>query len=483
MIGVVLFLFGSVALGGDDAAALMRSGRLQEAVPVARAEAEAAPQNLDAQERFIDLMLQLGLTELAVEPYRSRLRAHPDDPDAHYLVGRAVTSLDAARREYEAALALAPAHARAEMGMGAIHRSLGEHADAETAYAAAVAADPSLIEAWTGLAYSRLAQDHAPDALIAARSAEEHVPRAAEGYLIDAVLDPSHAEATLRTGEKATGADPRIEAALAEIYLARGDGSAAAKSAKAALAVDPSRPDARLSALFASCMSAGHLDADGYQALLTDQRLETTDGPAARADYDRLQPKYPKCALIPMSRARVEAAAGDAASAEADLTKALQLDPGNLEATAAKGLLLADIRPADARPLLSRAAEALPTDASLAVAAAKAELATGAIDAAKTRMDAAIVTWPWDVRVVLVHAQVTSATGDREAAYQALLSAAQRFPDARIVLALAAAAKDAGHVAQAADILEQIGRQTGHPEFERMADELRKNPSAQQHAP
>ena len=49
----------------SEAERLLRAGRVAEALPVARVEAESAPDDLDAQERYIDALLTMGLIGVA----------------------------------------------------------------------------------------------------------------------------------------------------------------------------------------------------------------------------------------------------------------------------------------------------------------------------------------------------------------------------------------------------------------------------------
>ena len=65
----------------------MLSGRVDEALPVARQEAFEDPANLDAQERYIDLLLTVGMAGMAEQTYRDRVQQAPMDADAHYLLG------------------------------------------------------------------------------------------------------------------------------------------------------------------------------------------------------------------------------------------------------------------------------------------------------------------------------------------------------------------------------------------------------------
>jgi len=186
--------------------------------------------------------------------------------------------------------------------------------------------------------------------------------------------------------------------------------------------------------------------------------------------------RYPKSPIPRMARARAEAASKDLVAAKEDLRQALVIDPDNLEAQAALGLVLLDSGAhAEARPLLVGAAKGRPTDASLAVSAASAEAGSGKSADAVARPAAASETWPYDVRVALTRAQVLSAAGDSEGAYVVLKEAARRRPDGRLILALVGAAKDTGRYGEAANILDEIARQTGNPQWSDLAYKVRSS--------
>lgn len=475
----VLFLLmalASPAWAATRGEQLMLAGRLEEALDVVRDEAVAAPRDVDAQERYIDLLLTLRLPHEATQMYRARVAANPQDADAHYLLGRAATTIAEARAGYEAALRLNPSHARSHMGMGALYRAVQDPAAAETAYRRATELDPKLAEAWAGLGYALLSQGRGEEALAAARQGIAHCPEQADAYLAVAVLAPGESQQILEEAARRIPHDPRTHAALAELYLVRGDGDNAKKAAQRAIAIDPGDSDALLSAMFADAMSRGVLDPAGYQALVQHQRVERTDPDVAARAYDDLVKRYPKCALVYMSRARLLAARGDTKGAVRDLEKALAIEPGNVEAQAAYGLVLYnEQRAAEARPWLEKAAKARPRDASLAMAAAMAERDSGDVPAAKLRLSAASQTWPYDARVAMTRARVLSDAGDREGAYAVLRDAVGRIPDARLVLALAAAAKDIGRFSEAATLLEELGKATGNASFRDIAADLRSH--------
>jgi len=459
---------------GSQAEALMFSGRVEEALVVAREEALAAPGDLDAQERYIDLLLSVGLPDVAQRTFRARLEDHPTDADAHYLLGRSVTTAEEATASYRRALQLDPDHARSYMGLAAVQRTVGTNREAEAGYRRAVELDPTLGEAWVGLQAVLVVEGRPDEALQVARRAVQALPGEADSYLAISLLAPEEALDTLRTAVDRAGHDPRTHSALGEELLLVPDPAGARAAALRALAIDPALAEPQLTVLFANEMASGDLDLEGYRALVGARRLEAHDPPAALRAYQDLVARYPHTPLTWMARARVRTSLGASAGAESDLRQALLLDPGNVEASAALGLLLhrAD-RSAEAAPLLNTAAAGRPGDASLAIAAAEALAATGAWDEGLVHLERASSLHPRDVRVILARAKLSSEHGDLEGAYAVLRDALPAVPDVRLVIALAAAARDLGRLEEAAALLEDLGRQSGEQAFIDMAARLR----------
>src|SRR5690606_20117134 len=107
---LALILLSPSSFAAERVESLLRAGRLAEAIPLAEAEARAAPTDLDAQERYLDLLLTLGLPRDAETFCRERVAVKPGEADAHYLLGRALQSPQASRVAYEHALRIDPEH-------------------------------------------------------------------------------------------------------------------------------------------------------------------------------------------------------------------------------------------------------------------------------------------------------------------------------------------------------------------------------------
>lgn len=447
----------------------MYAGDVESALKAAASEARAAPGDLAAQERWIDVQLTLGLTDRAVLAAKGRVDASPTSPDAHYLLGRALPSADQARQAYERALRLDPDHARSHMGMGAIHTARQDFPAAIDAYARATRLDASLAEAWLGLARAHLAQGDVPPALEVSRKAMAAVPDHPDAYLTAAVLDPTTARATLDLAARKAGQDSRVHAALAELQLAAGEGDAALTSSTRALQIDPTDTGALRVQLFARALKAGTLDAKGLRTLIAVQ--SAAGGPST---WDGLVAGYPRTGLTWAGRSQARLVAGDATGALADLVEATKRDPDEPELQGAYGLLLLrQGKAADAVPWLAKATAARPWDGSLGVAHGAALSRAGRHDEAIAALSRLADRRRYDSEVAIAHADALLAAGKPEVAYQVVLQAAERRMDPRLMVALMAVATQTGRFAEAAGILEEIGTTTGNASALELAAKLR----------
>ncbi|TNE84531.1 MAG: tetratricopeptide repeat protein [Deltaproteobacteria bacterium] len=465
---LLLTLLVSPSFAAESVEDLVLAGRYADAAPLAEAQAVAAPEDLDKQERYIGVMRALGMAA-AVDPiYAGLAPAASSDADAHYLRGLAGATPDRMEDGLRAALKLDPGHARALTALGHLQRARGDLAAAEASYRTALSANDTLADAWSGLGAVLMVQNKLDAALEVGRRAIKKVPARGDNYVAVATLDPKHAGETLEKGVAAAPTDPRLRAALARHYLTLGKGKEAQRAARAALEINPLDPDARRWMMYAKAQQDGVLDASGFNLA-----EEAREGGRVEA-WSTLIAGYPKCALLWVERSAAHAARNDLKGARADAEKALSIDPDNIEAHAALGLILLDPDPAAAKPHLKAAVEGRAVDASLQVATAIAEAQTGEMDAARARLKDAVETHPYDLRALLTYGQVLSAE-DAQATYDLMADAVQRMPDARVVLAFVGAAKDAGRLKDAAKLLEDVGRRTGNPVFKEAATMLEQH--------
>jgi tetratricopeptide (TPR) repeat protein len=447
----------------------MYRGDVEGALEAARAEAAADPNDIDARERQNDILLSIGLYDRAEKLARAWVEEAPRNPDAHYLLGRALADPRAAQASYERALKIEPMHARSHMGLGAIYTSDGTLGKAIEAYGRAVRFDSSLTEAWAGLMRSQMATDDVAAATQTAQQSIEAVPSDPEGYLALAVLKPGSARETLEAGARQAGYDPRLQALLAEVRLSAGDAPGALSAARRALEIDPTEPNALKTQLFAREIVAGNLSQKGYRTL-----LDLGDASAEPGRYDGLVTAHPRSALVLAGRSRAHLAAGSVEKARADLEAAVKLQPEEAEFQAAYGLLLLKSgSPREAVAPLIQASRARAWDGSLGIALARALTGSGDHEGAVAASKALSEARPYDSEASIAHADALLAAGNPEAAYQVVLAAAERRMDDKLVVALMAAAAQSGRFAEAAEIMEQIAEATGDSRAKELAAKLR----------
>jgi tetratricopeptide (TPR) repeat protein len=473
-------LIAPPAFAGEPISDLLRAGQIAEAVQSAEASAKARPSDLDAQEEWIDLLLSLGIAGHAQQHYAQLLQAHPEDPNLHYLAGRAALSPETSRKAYERALRLNPEHPRAHMGMGALHRAAGDLGAAAAAYQRALLGDAKLAEAWGGLLACYLGAGDRDGALKVAKVAMEAVPQDAEAYLAYAMLDPTQAGLVLREAVSEVPGDARVHASMAEQLLLEGQPEQARRAARLALGIAPDHPGALLALMFADAIASGSLDRQGLEALIDARQQARTDPTGARATLDALAVRYPRAALVPTTRGHLRLAA-DPAGARQDFEAALRLDPNQVEAQAALGLLLHRAgEHSRAVPLLTAAAAARPTDARLAVALANSSFTVGQRDAALRTIERAQAVNPFDVAVVLTRAHLLASWGKHQDAYDVVSTASELIPDVRVIMAVGAAAAELGRYEEAIEIYDMLAGRSGDAKLAETARQLRAKAAAAQ---
>lgn len=469
----LLTLLTLSAAHAADVKDLLRTGRIDAAVDQASSVARAMPDDLDAQELWIDIMLSLRTPATVQRHYGRRAEADPQSADAHYLVGRAATEPETSIAAYQRALSIDPDHARAHMGMGAMYRTSQQLDLAAASYQRALLRDPSLAEAWGGLLAIFTMGSDRQAILDVAKAAILHVPDHAEAWMVLLTYDTQNTAALLEQALRAVPDDARVHAAHAEFMLREGQGASAVRSADQALKLDPTHRGAQLARIFGRAMAAGTLDVRGYRDLVQAQAMEGTDPVAARTTYDDLVARYPNAPLPYMSRARLRVRT-DPTGARQDLERALAVDGDNDEARAALGMLLAQGGHPDlAAPLLTAVAKRRTYDASLLRAAATATFDAGDRTEGLSLIRQAHSTHPGDVATTMQLMAMLGATGDAQGAFEAGRAALRTSRDVRLQIATAAAAQDAGQLEEAATRYEAIALLTGRDAFREVAAKLR----------
>jgi len=466
--GMGALAFAADARGAETAAeTLVRQGRIEEGIQAAAEQAVLKPNDLDAHELYIDLLLNTGFVDQARATYAKRVQLNPLDANAHYLLGRATVDARSARAAYEKALRIDPAHARSHMGMGAVYTALSNPSEAEAAYGRAVSMAPHLVEAWMGRIRARLGAEDLAGAIQRAEEGLAAVPNDPSLTYTLVTFDPNRSAALLPQAIAATPDDAPLREAWAAHLLASGQNDEALEAARAALAIDPTREEAQLVAWTADELATGRLDRG------TATQLQGARQQRDLAALDAVVAKAPTSVLAHLARANAREAKG-VDGVLADLEKAHTLDPTHPDACAAYGkALLVAGRGADALSPLSCAAARREWDVPLLIALAQAEVSGGEAAVGVPRLHALAESRPTDVVVIGAYAQALVDTGQAEKAYNLVKRTMARVPDPRLAAAFVMVSVAAGHREEAASFLESLAAQSGSDALRQKAAALR----------
>ncbi len=467
LLAAIAFL-ASPALGAESAAeALVRQGRIEEGIQAAAEQAVLRPDDMDAHELYIDLLLNIGYVGQARATYAKRVQLNPLDANAHYLLGRATVDARAAKDAFEKALRIDPAHARSHMGMGAVHLALNNASESESAYGRATSMDPSLVEAWMGRIRARLAAGDLSGAVERCEEGLKAIPNDPNITYSLVTLDPTRAPSLLPAAIAATPDDAPLREALAIHLLASGQTDEALEMARTALVIDSTRMEAQLVAWTAAELAEGRIDRPTATAL--QQARQSQDLPG----LDAVVAKAPRSVLAHLGRAQARKESG-ANGVLDDLKQAYRLDATHSEACAAYGkALLQSGKAAEAVEPLACAANVRPWDVHLQIALAQAEVGSGLAAQGMPRLHALAEARPTDVVVVGAYAQILVDSGQADKAYNLVKRAMARVPDPRLGAAFVMVAVAAGHRAEAADFLEDLANQAGNDALKQRAQALR----------
>ncbi len=456
------------------AEALLERGEVGAALDEVKARVAEAPGDVAAHELLIDILAGTGRATLARDLYRGLVKENPGNADFLYLLGRAEPDAASSRSAFEAALAMSPGHARACMGIGAVHRAEGRFAQAADAYELALNADPTLTEAWTGLRASHLGarDDAAAEAVVRRQIAT--FPDDLDGWAALAELSAVPSVQAWTEAVAAKPSDPARQTRLARAAFEAQQLDVAVKAYDRALALGAIDAGAlRAERAILDEVRAGALTMPAAAALLQVRSVARENPDQAVGLVDQIIERHPHSGWALMVRGNLFRASGRVGEAERDLRAAVDRMPASPEAWSALGLYLLDRRrPDEAQPLLARAAEARPDDVSLVVAAAMATGQAGDVAAADAALRAATRRFPDSAGPVLGLARLRTSNGDSDGAFAALTESLRRGPDVSVAYALVSTAQETGRTADAIAILRRLAVETGDPRFAQAANGL-----------
>jgi Flp pilus assembly protein TadD len=236
-----------------------QSGDWQSALASYKRALTLDPSYADARYDLATLELHHDQYEAAASDYRVLIQQHPDDAAAHSGLGAALAQLqqdDAARAEFERALALDPAQPDTLVNYASLELGANNPEHAHELLTKAVAAGAHDAATYQQLAFADQQTHH-----------------------------PEEAEAALRSAIAADPADPTSHALLAQLLAARGDLKAAITEQQAALRLNAKDADgwSNLGVLHAQTGQSTEARSDFEHALAIDPHHAQ-----ARANLQRL---------------------------------------------------------------------------------------------------------------------------------------------------------------------------------------------------
>jgi len=466
-------LLAPLFAGTDEVMGHLRANRVEAALNEAKVTVETHPNDVEAHELLIDILMNLGIGHQAQFAYEQYATDNPRSAMAWYLLGRASVKAEDAEAAYRKSLEIDPSYARAYMGIASVQRSRGEDQDAEASYRTAVTLHPDLPEAWSALGAILIQQQRWEDAREITQQAMKASADDPEAYLAAAALDSERAEEYLRAGTRSVSNEPRLWEALARLQINENDLVGARASLSQALLLNPESAQARVDWAVLVELDKGTLDLLGQGRLARARDLSRETPVAAEAEFEQLIIDYPQCYLVHLFRGHFYAEQDLFSEAARDLKKAHELAPTSPDAQGALGLLyLKDNEAALAMPLLDDAHKARPNDVELAISTCMAHAGVEGVSVGVACLGEVADAHPTDIRPVMAMVTILQQTGQEEAAYTVLRRAVARTPHPTLLLTYAAAAKDQGDTAIAAQTLRELARITGEPKYASMADRL-----------
>jgi len=208
-----------------------RQGRPDEAQKLLRRALNQQPGSAEANNSLGQILAALGRWPEAKSRYEKALAAKPDFAAARNHLGIALAELgehEAAAAEYRRAIALEPHYAEARSNLGLALEALGREEEAIACYRQALAAKPGFAEAELNLGNAHLALGRPEDALAWYEQAVRHAPSEARMHnnLGRALQALNRHEAALASYVQAVALAPDYAGAqwnLALAHLALGD--------------------------------------------------------------------------------------------------------------------------------------------------------------------------------------------------------------------------------------------------------------------
>lgn len=261
----------------------------------------ADPESALLQDGLANLYFRLGRIREAVSAAQEQVNKHPDDVEAHTLLGRVyLRSLDdrqsqhgpqsqemlaAAIKEYETIARLKPKDLESHLLLGQLYGLNHDSAKAEDQFKQAQAIDPNSEEVVLDMArlYSEQGDLNKAAKVLAGVPAEDRSPREsfALGSLYEQLKQPKEAAAAYQAAVNSDPDNPDAKRALAGALQASGQMDAAAKIYGQLVGADPQDAQSQIRAADIE-RQQGHYD----QALATLKRAESLAPDSIELQYN-----------------------------------------------------------------------------------------------------------------------------------------------------------------------------------------------------
>jgi putative PEP-CTERM system TPR-repeat lipoprotein len=418
-------LFEAAKVGGrDDARALMRLGQIALTRGQFEVGAEALQAAATRDPTFIQPEIELVTWHLYRNDAKSALRAAealkakaPQNPLTHILAGRARMATGepaAARRDFDAALALQAGAPAALAGLAEIDLAEGKATDAVRRYEARLAAQPDE-HAFLALAQlHRRAAGNSDEAQSVVRKGLSALPRSAvlNAALVGLLLERRDIKGALGVADQFAVANPADSAGLetlADTQLAAGQGDEAATTLGKLISLEPAAPKplqrlashqlARGNAVeaVATLKRARALAANDLSVItdLAQAQLRARSFEQAAQSAQAIQERAPNRALGWVVQGDVLAAQSNLRAAENAFRQALKIEPRHTPAaTKLCSVLTATQRAAECNDFSTRWLAADPGDTAMRMYVGDQAVARGRYSDAARQYEAVALREP-----------------------------------------------------------------------------------------
>ncbi len=456
----------------QQARSLLDQGLGAEAVEPMRRAARFAPDDVNVQREYLDLLKAQGLgRELLIE-FQTRRDANPKDASAHYLYGVATGAPAAARAAFEEALRLDPNHKWARQGLGSVDVAEGKLEAALVHYGQALELDPGFAEVHNKVANVHLAlgqreQAHAAWNAAIAAAPNDHHAYMNRGAVLSMDGDLEGAAQMLEQAVRTAPGRPRVHFNHGYVLFKLQRYDDALAHFAVALAINPRDRTVLGTRELVESVRDGRVPFAAAEPYEEAMSFLAVDPKRSVQKYRELLLLAPNFALAHRNLGMALLATGEAEEGLAALKRGAELDPDEPSVHHNLGnLYLATGRLDDAHAAFTRAHDLDPGDPDNLAALATTQLNLGQSDDALRSFTRALELRPRDPALLVARAAAQTARGDLDGAILGLRESIGHAPDfvaARVQLV--AVLREARRFEEALTELDALERfMPGHPD-------------------